>query len=109
MNFEPVQMPFGKYLLNPGAPTVVVAAHRANNFAKVTVSDTGIGMPEDELLYIFDRFYQINKSRATRQSFGLGLSIAKSIAESHKGHISVESQVGKGSAFTVFMPISYPG
>lgn len=87
---------------------VTVTAHRAGLYAKVAVSDTGAGIPDDELVYIFDRFYQVNKSRAGN-GFGLGLSIAKSIAESHKGAISVESQEGKGSIFTVTLPLSYPG
>ena len=88
---------------------VVVAAHREKGFANITVSDTGIGIPEDELSYIFDRFYQINKSRSPKNGFGLGLGVAKSIAESHKGKIIVESQPGKGSTFTVALPESYPG
>ncbi len=88
---------------------VIIAAHRGKDLADITVSDTGIGMPEDELSYIFDRFYQVNKSRSGKGGFGLGLSVAKSIAESHKGKIAVESQPGKGSTFTVSLPISYPG
>ena len=88
---------------------VIVAAHRGKDSANITVSDTGIGIPDDELSYIFDRFYQINKSRSAKNGFGLGLSIAKSIAESHKGKIIVESQPGKGSTFTVALPIFYPG
>ena len=96
-----------KYTNRKGA--ITISAHKGKKSANVTVSDTGVGMPEDELLYIFDRFYQIKKSRNNRQSFGLGLSIAKSIAESHKGKISVESQIGKGSTFEITLPISYPG
>ena len=88
---------------------IIVSVHKDKNFANITVSDTGIGMPEDELSYIFDRFYQITKPRNNRHAFGLGLSIAKSIVESHKGKISVESQIGKGSTFTISLPISYPG
>lgn len=88
---------------------IIISAHKDEKFAKITVSDTGMGMPDEEMLYIFDRFYQINKSRTNKQSFGLGLSIAKSIADSHKGRITVESQLGKGSIFTVYLPISYPG
>ena len=88
---------------------VIVAAHKGKDFANITVSDTGIGIPEDELSYIFDRFYQVNRSRSTKGGFGLGLSVAKSIAESHKGKILVESQLGKGSIFTVALPMSYPG
>jgi len=96
-----------RYNLRKGK--ITVSAHKDNKFAKVIISDTGVGMPADELPYIFDRFYQINKSRVSRQSFGLGLSIAKSIIESHKGRISVESQPGKGAVFTVSLPLSYPG
>ena len=88
---------------------VIIAAHKGKDLATITVSDTGIGIPEDELSYIFDRFYQINKSRSGKNGFGLGLSVARSIAESHKGKIDVESQPGKGSTFTVFLPMSYPG
>ena len=89
--------------------TIVVAAHKGKGFDNITVSDTGIGIPEDELTYIFDRFYQVNRSRSDKGGFGLGLSVAKSIAESHKGNISVESQLGKGSIFMVTLPESYPG
>jgi signal transduction histidine kinase len=88
---------------------VVVAVHRGKDSANVTVSDTGIGIPEDEISYIFDRFYQVNRSKNPKNGFGLGLSVAKSIAESHRGKITVESQPGKGSTFTVTLPISYPG
>jgi Signal transduction histidine kinase len=88
---------------------VIVAAHRVKDSANITVSDTGIGIPEDELLYIFDRFYQVNKTGSTKRGFGLGLSVARSIAESHKGKIVVESNPGKGSTFTVVLPLSYPG
>ncbi|MCX5665751.1 MAG: HAMP domain-containing sensor histidine kinase, partial [Candidatus Omnitrophica bacterium] len=88
---------------------IVIAAHKAKGLANITVSDTGIGIPEDELSYIFDRFYQVSRSRTGKSGFGLGLSIARSIAESHKGKILVESQPGEGSTFTVVLPESYPG
>ncbi len=87
---------------------ITVAAHRDKRLAKVTVSDTGIGIEEEELPYIFDRFYQIHKSHHPNAGFGLGLNIAKAVAEAHKGTISVESQTGKGSTFTVTLPLSYP-
>ncbi|MFA5256105.1 MAG: HAMP domain-containing sensor histidine kinase, partial [Candidatus Omnitrophota bacterium] len=88
---------------------IIVSAHKGKGFANITVTDTGIGIPEDEIPYIFDRFYQVNKSRSGKNGFGLGLSVAKSIAESHKGKITVESRPGKGSTFTVSLPESYPG
>ena len=95
-----------KYTRRKGG--VTVSAHKERASAKVAVRDTGVGMPEDELVYIFDRFYQAAGPRANNSGFGLGLSMAKSIAESHKGAISVESELGKGSTFTVTLPLSYP-
>jgi two-component system, OmpR family, sensor kinase len=87
---------------------VTVTSHKDGTQARVVVSDTGIGIPADELPYIFDRFYQVARSRRTNHGFGLGLSIAKSIAESHHGKILVESHPGQGTTFTVSLPLSYP-
>jgi signal transduction histidine kinase len=95
-----------KYTNRKGS--VTISARRDRKNAVIVVNDTGIGMDEGELPYIFDRFYQVNKSRASNGSFGLGLSIAKSVAEVHKGAILVESKPGKGSTFTVLLPLSYP-
>lgn len=88
---------------------VKIMMRKKGKAAQIVVSDTGVGMPEEELTYIFDRFYQINKSRITNNGFGIGLSLVKVITESHKGTISVESTLGKGSTFTVSLPISYQG
>lgn len=88
--------------------TVTITVRKSLRSAIVTVADTGIGIEDNELPYIFDRFYQVNKSRVSNGSFGLGLSIAKSVAEVHKGTVSVESKPGKGSTFTVILPLSYP-
>jgi len=96
-----------RYTNRKGA--INVTARKNPTQAVITVSDTGIGIEEDELSYIFDRFYQVNKSRLSNGCFGLGLSIAKSVAEVHKGSITVESKPGKGSVFTVSLPLSYPG
>jgi two-component system phosphate regulon sensor histidine kinase PhoR len=87
---------------------VTVSARKKGRHAVVIVNDNGIGMEESELPYIFDRFYQVNKSRVSSGSFGLGLSIAKSVSEVHKGEIAVESKPGKGSTFTVSLPLAYP-
>ncbi|MCI0528547.1 MAG: HAMP domain-containing histidine kinase, partial [Nitrospira sp.] len=70
---------------------------------KLSVSDTGPGIPEYELPRIFDRFYQVDKSRSSQGS-GLGLSICKWIAEAHQGKITVDSTVGQGSRFNVSLP-----
>jgi len=69
--------------------------------------DTGIGIPERDYNRIFNRFYQVEPSLTRRyQGIGLGLSIAKSMVELHGGRIWVESVVGKGSRFTVALPVS---
>lgn len=95
-----------KYTSRKGKVTVM--AHKDGTCARVIVSDTGIGIPQDELPYIFDRFYQVARSRRANHGFGLGLSIAKSIVESHRGTISVDSQPNQGATFTVSLPLSYP-
>lgn len=88
---------------------VSVSAEKMNGHARISVCDTGIGMPADEIPYIFDRFYQVKKSRLQNQGFGLGLSSVKLIVEEHKGSVSVDSSVGKGSTFMIFLPLSYRG
>ncbi len=75
-------------------------------FAVIQVSDTGIGIPEDQLIKIFDRFYRVDKGRSREMGgTGLGLSIAKWVAEAHGGEILVASELNKGSTFTVLLPI----
>jgi signal transduction histidine kinase len=74
--------------------------------AVVRVADTGIGIPTGDLPHIFDRFYRVDAARArTSGGTGLGLAMARTIVTLHGGHISVESQVEKGSAFTIRLPL----
>jgi signal transduction histidine kinase len=73
------------------------------HFIDVVIQDTGIGIPSNELAYIFDRFYQVERSRSTNGS-GLGLAIADTIARQHGGNIEVSSRVGEGSTFCVHLP-----
>ncbi|MBI5286966.1 MAG: hypothetical protein HY878_05170 [Deltaproteobacteria bacterium] len=70
----------------------------------VTVSDTGGGIPPDEREHIFERFYRLPEARDTVRGSGLGLPIVKAIIHAHRGRIEVESEVGKGSRFVVFIP-----
>jgi heavy metal sensor kinase len=75
--------------------------------AEISFRDTGIGIPRDELPHIFERFYRVDKSRSSN-GFGLGLSIAKSIIEAHRGTIAVESVLTQGTTITVSLPLSQP-
>jgi two-component system, OmpR family, sensor histidine kinase ResE len=70
-----------------------------------SIKDTGIGIPVEELPYIFERFYKTDKARTRgRSGIGLGLAIAKRIIEAHKGQITVESKIGQGTTFSFFIP-----
>lgn len=75
------------------------------NFAVVSVRDTGPGIPAEHLPFLFDRFYRVDSGRSREQGgSGLGLNIARWVAESHGGHISVTSEPGVGTTFTVRLP-----
>ncbi len=76
----------------------------------VRISDTGIGIPAENLARIFERFYRVDKARSKETGgTGLGLSIVRHVAENHGGHVTVESTLGEGSTFTVRLPESSPG
>ena len=90
----------------PAGGTVTLSLARENGWAHVRVADTGIGIAEKDLPHIFDPFYRVDPARSRAQGgTGLGLSIARWIAEMHNGRISVSSEVGKGSVFTVALPL----
>ena len=75
----------------------------------ITVRDSGVGISEDQLPHIFDKFFQAdNQAQAATKGTGLGLAIAKEIVEAHGGQISVESKVGHGTTFVVKLPIDPP-
>jgi two-component system phosphate regulon sensor histidine kinase PhoR len=88
----------------PGGRAGVTAA-RSDSETTITVWDTGVGVPSTELERIFERFYRVDKARSRELGgTGLGLSIVKHLTEAHGGRVSVESQLGKGSRFTVVLP-----
>lgn len=75
------------------------------NYVRIHVTDTGVGIPDQALNRIFDRFYQVDgTSKRKYGGMGLGLAIAKSIIDAHKGKISVHSKVGEGTTFTLLLP-----
>jgi len=87
--------------------TIDIHINEVNGYAIINVTDTGIGIPEDEIRKIFDRFYRVDASRGQTVGSGLGLSIVRAIVESHGGRMEVESTLGKGSIFRVFLPKEY--
>lgn len=90
----------------PGGGEVTVRAQPGEGDVEVAVSDTGPGIPEEELPRIFDRFWHTSRTR--RGGAGLGLAIAKGIVEAHGGHIWVESTSGAGSTFSFTLPTGGP-
>ncbi|HXF48366.1 MAG TPA: ATP-binding protein [Verrucomicrobiae bacterium] len=84
---------------------ITATAAKKEGAVEISVTDTGIGIPSQDLGRIFERFYRVEKSRSKEEGgTGLGLSIVKHIAEAHGGRVEVESEVGKGSRFTLVIP-----
>jgi heavy metal sensor kinase len=90
----------------PAPGTVFVSLRREGQMAVIAITDTGVGIPAEDIPFIFERFYRVDKSRSrTEGGTGLGLAICRHIAEAHSGKIEVESQVGAGSTFSVWLPL----
>ncbi|HYW19295.1 MAG TPA: two-component system sensor histidine kinase RppB [Nodularia sp. (in: cyanobacteria)] len=91
----------------PKSGEVTVCLGCSDHHAVIRVHDTGIGIPEKELTRIYDRFYRVSsdRSRSTGGS-GLGLAIVQAIVHSHHGSIDVQSELGKGSTFTIKLPFN---
>lgn len=86
--------------------SVAVSLRQNEHYAQLIVSDTGVGISAEEQAKIFGRFYRVDPARNRNSGgFGLGLNIVKSVAESYAGGVSVKSQLGKGSTFTVKLPL----
>jgi signal transduction histidine kinase len=90
----------------PANGYVTLGLEQRDGHALFTVSDTGIGIAEDDLPHIFDRFYRADRSRSRHSGgAGLGLSIVKRVAEAHGGHATVASIPGRGSTFAIWLPL----
>jgi len=90
----------------PEGGSIRIRVEKNMDFVQVKVMDTGIGVPKEEQENIFKRFYRVDKSRSRDTGgVGLGLSIADWIANAHHGRIEVDSELNRGSTFTVYLPI----
>lgn len=86
---------------------ISISVEKDGNFIKLRIADRGIGIPKTDLEHIFDRFYTVNKAHSRKLGgSGLGLSIVKTIIEKHFGKITVKSQLGGGTEFTILLPCS---
>jgi signal transduction histidine kinase len=93
----------------PEGGEMTISLERDDGRIKLRVMDNGIGIAPDDQVHIFDRFFRVDKARSRGAGgSGLGLSICKWIVQAHGGEISVESDLGKGSTFTVTLPVAAP-
>ena len=86
--------------------TVTMSAAAAESNVCITVQDTGLGIPEEAIPHLFEKFYRVHETEGQTSGTGLGLSICKQIVQGHGGRMEVKSKVGIGTAFTVMLPRS---
>ena len=92
---------------HPGGKVSVETSRTADGRARIAVADTGIGIPSGDLSRIFERFYRVDRARSREVGgTGLGLSIVKHVVDRMGGKIDVESTLGKGSTFTLRLPVA---
>jgi signal transduction histidine kinase len=92
----------------PPGGEVVVAARPLGGAVEVSVRDTGVGIADEHLPRLFERFYRVDASRSREDGgTGIGLAIARSVVEAHGGHIRAASELGRGSVFTFDIPVSH--
>lgn len=98
-----------KYLETSGVRVITVSLTAHEKTCHLIIKDTGIGIPANELPHIFTRFYRTTLATRHASGSGLGLAITKNIIEAHKGDISIESIVNKGTTVTIHMPLHKKG
>jgi len=90
---------------SPGGGEIVVRVTEQDDVVRISVADPGTGIADEAMPHIFDRFYRSPEATAKHTGgLGLGLAVAKLLVASHEGEITVDSQLGKGSTFTVTLP-----
>ena len=83
-----------------------ISVHRDGDNARLTVRDTGVGIPEESIDHVFERFYRVDKARARKSGgSGLGLSIVRNLVERNRGEIQIQSCVGEGTEISVLFPV----
>lgn len=93
----------------PAGGTITLVAEKNGAGVCIEVRDTGCGIPAEHLPHLFDRFYRVDRARSSDNgSVGLGLAIVKSITELHGGSVSLNSEVGKGTAVVLDFPNQFP-
>jgi len=89
---------------------VSVRAYQSQGEVVIKIEDSGMGVPTADLPHLFEKFYRVKTREAVKmRGTGLGLSIVKSIVELHKGRVWVESELNRGSAFFIALPVRVPG
>jgi two-component system OmpR family sensor kinase/two-component system sensor histidine kinase BaeS len=91
----------------PPGGAITLAANRQDHFVRITVADTGEGIAPEELPFLFDRFWRGDRARTHSEGVGsgLGLAIARQLVQAHGGQITVQSEVGRGTTFTLDLPL----
>lgn len=90
---------------SPENATITMYTQNTDKYFKIIIKDTGIGIPKEDLPRIFERFYRVDKARSRAMGgTGLGLAISKEIIELHKGMLIVDSEYGKGTSMTLYLP-----
>jgi two-component system, OmpR family, phosphate regulon sensor histidine kinase PhoR len=85
---------------------VLIAVESVDGKARITITDSGVGIPSEDLPRIFERFYRVDKARSREVGgTGLGLLIVKHVVEQMGGSVAVESRLGDGSRFTIVVPL----
>jgi signal transduction histidine kinase len=96
-----------KYTPSGGRIDAGVEVDEAEDLVRVTVTDTGVGIPPEEVEHVFDKFYRVEENKKQAKGTGLGLNLVKQIVEKvHDGNVFVESTPGRGSTFGFTLPLA---
>src|SRR5678809_576452 len=87
----------------PNGSVIITSVFDATNIS-ITIQDTGMGIPEESIPHLFEKFYRVREHEGKATGTGLGLSICKQIVQGHNGRIEVKSKMGVGTSFTIHLP-----